>query len=638
MAVSNAAKPMQKRIRAALIASSQEHPLLAFASLDGALEAAKDTAGELATRMLATFGCTACRTRFIAEKGTQPFCVTCGSEKVTSGTALGNQKRFTASIKDDNLISVQCANKRCNASMILSSAMTTGNAYQHLNCITCGTSMDEVIDEKSEKGNLADDTNVGHGGFEAKEGPALSIEADADGPDASEKADVEGSPLTPGGLKAKDAPPLSIEADVDGGAGALDDGNDVFDIPDDEDGVVVDEEDDLLDDDPGSFDDPTTVAGEVDTSEGDPFDDRTDIDEVTATDEEGDALADSDGDEALADSGEDEGGEDDVEVIGDAAPAEEEDNTPDAAGEEGGEGALTDDEQELIDNAFSTASRRVSVAKFTSGTPIADVLGMNDEGAGVALVSMAGGKGEGKYVAAIKDSVIVARLAPQHAGKNRSSMHTDGFRAVFAQLAKREGMRATLESFGFRPVRVQVLSEVDVRKQVASATKKTEATITAYKEAMAESVALAAVGIDRGQWKGASNPLTAAVQMALTEYGVSDADARRVARKAVTSATQEYVKTLLAQTDKVQSMTREQRKMLADTFDVTNAPASDDDDADESFGDGDEDIVASFGSPMQTSDKKVTRLMASARRGRLSANDAQGVMNVLDSTQSLFGG
>ena len=626
MAVSKAA--MQIRIRAALIASSQEQPLLAFASMDGALEAAANTAGELATRTLATFGCKACKTRFVAENGSTPFCVTCGSDHVTAGVKLGSaQKRFTSSMTDSNLISVQCSNKACGASMILSGAMSTGRAHDHLSCVTCGTSMTEVIDEKSEKDNLGGDTNVGHNGFEAKEEPELSIEAGAD--EAATKLGVEGKPLKPNGLAAKDEPERSIQASGSG---------DVFDLPDDEDNVVLGgEDDDAEDSDPSSFEEPAA--------------DFTDSDEIAAdADEDSDDLGIGDvvgeGDEALFD-----GADDDLEILsaddeevdegGDSESSvgdDDPDATPDTVDEEGGENALSDEEQDLIDNAFSTASRKnVTVASHTKGNPIADVLGLNDTADNFTLVSMTEGKG--KYVAAVKDSVIIARLMPQHAtGANRASMHSDGFRAATAHLAKRNGLRATLASLGFRPVKIEVLSAVDVKKQVASVEKKSDQAITAFKKSLSASVALAAVGIDRGQWKGASNPLLSAVTMALAEYGASEADAKRVARRAVTSATQEYVKTLLAQTDKVQSMTAEQRKMLAQTFDVTTAAADDDSDDDFEGDDGD-DITASFGSPVRASNDSVARILSSVRpNSRITAADAHNAMNVLDSERPLFGG
>ena len=590
MAVSKAA--MQIRIRAALIASSQEQPLLAFASMDGALEAAANTAGELATRTLATFGCKACKTRFVAENGSTPFCVTCGSDHVTAGVKLGSaQKRSTSSMTDSNLISVQCSNKACGASMILSGAMSTGRAHDHLSCVTCGTSMTEVIDEKSEKDNLGGDTNVGHNGFEAQEEPELSIQAS--------------------------------------GAG------DVFDLPDDEDNVVLGDEDEDDDSDPSLFEEPAQDFTDGDEATAEVDDDSDDLG-IGDSAFEGDAALDEGDDDLEILSGDDEeGGEgqDSESSVGD----DDQDATPDTVDEEGGENALSDEEQDLIDNAFSTASRKnVTVASHTKGNPIADVLGLNDTADNFTLVSMTEGKG--KYVAAVKDSVIIARLMPQHAtGANRASMHSDGFRAATAHLAKRNGLRATLASLGFRPVRIEVLSAVDVKKQVASVEKKSDQSITAFKKSLAESVALAAVGIDRGQWKGASNPLLSAVTMALAEYGASEADAKRVARRAVTSATQEYVKTLLAQTDKVQGMTAEQRKMLAQTFDVTTAAA--DDDSDDDFEDDGDDITASFGFPVRASNDSVARILSSVRpNSRITAADAHNAMNVLDSERPLFGG
>ena len=623
MAVSKAA--MQIRIRAALIASSQEQPLLAFASMDGALEAAANTAGELATRTLATFGCKACKTRFVAENGSTPFCVTCGSDHVTAGVKLGSaQKRFTSSMTDSNLISVQCSNKACGASMILSAAMSTGRAHDHLSCVTCGTSMTEVIDEKSEKDNLGGDTNVGHNGFEAQEEPELSIEAGAD--EAATKLGVEGKPLKPNGLAAKDEPELSIQAS---GAG------DVFDLPDDEDNVVLGDEDEDDDSDPSLFEEPAQDFTDGDEATAEVDDDSDDLG-IGDSAFEGDAALDEGDDDLEILSGDDEeGGEgqDSESSVGD----DDQDATPDTVDEGGGENALSDEEQDLIDNAFSTASRKnVTVASHTKGNPIADVLGLNDTADNFTLVSMTEGKG--KYVAAVKDSVIIARLMPQHAtGANRASMHSDGFRAATAHLAKRNGLRATLASLGFRPVRIEVLSAVDVKKQVASVEKKSDQSITAFKKSLAESVALAAVGIDRGQWKGASNPLLSAVTMALAEYGASEADAKRVARRAVTSATQEYVKTLLAQTDKVQGMTAEQRKMLAQTFDVTTAAA--DDDSDDDFEDDGDDITASFGFPVRASNDSVARILSSVRpNSRITAADAHNAMNVLDSERPLFGG
>ena len=615
MAVSKAAQGLQARIRAALSASSKEQPLLAFASLDGALEAAPNTARELAKRTIASFECKDCSTRMLAEAGSSPFCITCGSDKVTAGAKLDapKQGRVTASLTDSRLSSIQCRNDKCGSSVIVSSALTTGNAHTHLHCVTCGTSMSEVVDEKSEKGTLDGSGNVPAGDdFTEKDQPELSIEADTK-EDASTPLGVSGNPLTPGDLAAKEEPALSIEA-------ATDDQEDGFeDIEDDEDEILLpdDGEDDT---DPSEFDSGSDL----------------DLDDTAVDSDEGLSLDDEDPIEAS-----DAPADDDLEIISGEDDAdggdEDADTTPDTVGEEGGDDELSDDEQDLVDNAFSTAStKKVLLSNFSKGTPIADALGLNDTGVNVALVSMAGGKGEGSYVAAIKDSVIVARLAPQNAGVNRSKMHTDGFKSAFRALASKDGMRATLDTLGFKPVRVEVLSKVDVSKQVTAAAEKHAITAAADKRSLADAVALAAVGIDRGQWKGVSNPMRDAVAHALTEFGASEQDANRAARRAVASASKAYVKTLLAQTDKVQAMSAEKREMLAETFDVTTA--ADDEEVDDDFDSDADDIVASFGSPMRASEPSAARVVSSARFGRLDAVDAQTVMRVLDSDTPLFGG
>ena len=91
----------RKRVQAALSASSKKNPLLAFASVDGRIEAAKNSVAELASRNLSTYGCDKCETRFVAEAGMQPFCVTCSSEEVKAVADVKDSKKLFANVKEE---------------------------------------------------------------------------------------------------------------------------------------------------------------------------------------------------------------------------------------------------------------------------------------------------------------------------------------------------------------------------------------------------------------------------------------------------------------------------------------------------------------------------------------------------------
>lgn len=105
----------------------------------------------------ASFKCGKCNTEFAALKGTEPYCVTCGTEDVyeDEGQQLDTE---TYENPDKELASISCSS--CNTQNIvkLETASVFGSV---MHCVTCGTSIDfqsPIVSNTDEDGNELQDS------------------------------------------------------------------------------------------------------------------------------------------------------------------------------------------------------------------------------------------------------------------------------------------------------------------------------------------------------------------------------------------------------------------------------------------------------------------------------------------------
>ena len=242
---------------------------------------------------------------------------------------------------------------------------------------------------------------------------------------------------------------------------------------------------------------------------------------------------------------------------------------------------INEEEQEILDDAmtvsgndpFSMDEAEIAEPEYDEGTPVADVLGMDDDEEDVMLVS------QGASVVAMKGMVSIATLSPKRAGDNLSHMHSKAFQDAVVALAKSKGLRKALATLRFKPIKIKTMTIAQANERVKAAEAKAAASLTAYKKDFRESLVLAAVGLDRGKWSDGDSPMVKSLATAL--QGVGYRQPQVAARKVCSQASEEYISRVFEVTSNLLDKGPEFRKMIAETFKMTK---SDFDDAAESDG------------------------------------------------------
>jgi transcription elongation factor Elf1 len=110
-------------------------------------------AAVLPTAEIASFGCQHCHTVFASNKGSEPFCINCGSEDVKAVTA--NAQALPKS--DIGLNAIEC--KACGAHNVMSD-VTASKLDGHLHCVECGGELEYDVDDLSKPVTDADEQDV----------------------------------------------------------------------------------------------------------------------------------------------------------------------------------------------------------------------------------------------------------------------------------------------------------------------------------------------------------------------------------------------------------------------------------------------------------------------------------------------
>ena len=139
---------------------------------------------------LASFGCKTCATHFSALAGSQPFCVTCGSEDVDAEE--GDDALSADDLADDDeLANVECSSCGAHNIVTLETAAAFGT---NMHCITCGTEIEYMPPAEGE-----------------------DVEVDVDDVDLEEAAEDEDESLDldEGDLTLNDDEEEEVSAEVD---------------------------------------------------------------------------------------------------------------------------------------------------------------------------------------------------------------------------------------------------------------------------------------------------------------------------------------------------------------------------------------------------------------------------------------
>jgi hypothetical protein len=480
---------MQKRTVAASIEKAVGKAFV-YASRDKTFLEAADAIGEIKKRIQhASFGCQECGTKMVADATLKPFCVTCGSHKVS----LSEAKTQVGAVTDADLTAVNC-----NACKMV-------NVFQHkaleasgnsLHCVACSAPLAlATADDATGPAKLGED-NV--------EPDALHVPDHPETPKAS-ATNTENVETPPGAEPAKllgtETPDLKVP---DQPEAAATEAADADEMPDND------------------YDD---EAVELEMSA---LEDLEKEDDEDKADEKSDFVSSDDfpEDEALPD-------------------------------------AVSLDE----DTAEADADLDLDFEADDAGEPLMDSMDMDDSEMALSFVQAAG------RLVAMKGPVAIATLTSVRAGANADIMASDTFAEAVSVAAKSKGLRKALTAFGFKPIRVKVLSLAAVNAQKAQLIEKSKADHSTFMKRLEKSLAIAAAGLARNQFKGHKNVLSAALVDEMKLVGMRNAPAM-VTRIMATHGV-EFAKQLIEMADKLSKMSEESRNAMADVLSMTTETADD---------------------------------------------------------------
>lgn len=219
------------------------------------------------------------------------------------------------------------------------------------------------------------------------------------------------------------------------------------------------------------------------------------------------------------------------------------------------------------------------------GDPLVDALSMDDTEMALAFV-----KANGRLVA-MKGHVAIATLSPTSKTPNAKLIDSKALQAAAKHSVSTEGLRAGLTSIGFSLVKVPVTSKATLERRVQEITAKAAAVDAVQQKAFAQAFALAAAGLNRGQWKGVGNPLRAAMETELARAGVEHP--RRVVSSVFDAAGLSYAETLLATSNRLVKMSASARAELSEVLNMTSNVSPEDEHDAESDSDVDQSTVES---------------------------------------------
>jgi hypothetical protein len=271
--------------------------------------------------------------------------------------------------------------------------------------------------------------------------------------------------------------------------------------------------------------------------------------------------------------------------------------------------------------------------------PLVDVDDVDDkEGSdNIAFASI------GAAVHVIRSNRIIASMGPASARKlNLSNVYlSEQYQDVVAHAIDTKGLRKGLVQQGFTLARVtlsasKATSRV-VQAKVEAGMKAKHEAIAKQNSAMEQSLAIAAVGINKRYFKDAPNPLKASLIEELKRSGVRGAE--KLIATAFADHGVEYAKSILTLAQRIAAMPEEVRDNHAEALDMTSDEDYVDEAPDEIDGevDGDEtaDEFEDMGAPAS-----VTAALESSAPRRMSQSGGRvyaGVQDVARVNSLLFG-
>lgn len=195
------------------------------------------------------------------------------------------------------------------------------------------------------------------------------------------------------------------------------------------------------------------------------------------------------------------------------------------------------------------------------GSILADAIGVDDTAKELtfSLVS--------NRLVASKGHVSVFSLRASDAGANADLLGNVSFSKAVMHNVANKGLRAGLTQFGFKPVRVPVVTKQEITASIDTVRKDFKKKEAAVQASMEDCFAIAAVGLSRGAFKGYENPLRAAFESELSMQGVRNP--KKIAASLFDKYGVQFTKSLVELSAKLSKMTAEARKDTADMLDMT---------------------------------------------------------------------
>lgn len=213
------------------------------------------------------------------------------------------------------------------------------------------------------------------------------------------------------------------------------------------------------------------------------------------------------------------------------------------------------DDQEVVDE--------VTYSDSEDGDDLIDAMDIDDTVEDLEFARV------GARLLAMKGYVTVATIT-EAAGVDIDST---AFRRAVTTLARKEGLRKSLATLQFKPVKVKTVTAATLEKIKAEAADEATARIQASFEEIGESVALAAAGLARNQLAEFDNPLHAKLAAFLASRGVRGSE--KEAAKFCLEAGEPYTTVLMEAASQLREKGSDFRQVLAATFKMTKASAFD---------------------------------------------------------------
>jgi hypothetical protein len=279
------------------------------------------------------------------------------------------------------------------------------------------------------------------------------------------------------------------------------------------------------------------------------------------------------------------------------------------------------------------------VAVTDDDVPLVDVDAVDDK-AGDDLVFAS----IGSSVHVIKSNRIIASMGPKAAAKAGVSevYQVEQFQDAVQASVDQKGLRKGLVQHGFVLAKVKLTAAKAqarvVEAKVQRAVTARLETLSAQEKVLEQSLAIAAVGINKSFFKGATNELKAGLISELEHAGVRGAS--RLVRAMFAQHGVDYAKSLLTVAKKISAMPEEVRDNYVTALDMTDGAEvedeveieSDVDVGDDEFIEDDEPVMARSVTAALTRPLHSTRQTAALLR---ASNGDSGAFAILSGTQSL---